>query len=48
MNKNELWMIYGTDYKEMAKQLLEAADLAGRIPSADSRIGLKPNLVSPS
>ena len=48
MEKNELLMIYGTDYKEMAKRLLEAADLAERIPSRDSRIGLKPNLVSPS
>lgn len=48
MKSNELLMIYGTEYKEMAKQLLEAADLAGRIPDASSRIGLKPNLVSPS
>ena len=48
MKSNELLMIYGTEYKEMAKQLLEAADLAGRIPDAGSRIGLKPNLVSPS
>lgn len=48
MKDNELIMIYGTDYKEMAKQLLEAANLAERIPSKDARIGLKPNLVSPS
>lgn len=48
MKENELIMIYGTDYKNMAKELLEAAGLAERIPSADSRIGLKPNLVSPS
>lgn len=48
MKDNELLMIYGTDYKEMTKRLLENADLAGRIPLADCRIGLKPNLVSPS
>lgn len=48
MKSNELLMIYGTEYKEMAKQLLKAADLVGRIPDAGSRIGLKPNLVSPS
>ena len=48
MKDNELIMIYGTEYKEMAKQLLEAANLAERIPSKDARIGLKPNLVSPS
>lgn len=41
-------MIYGTDYKEMAKTLVKEADLADRIPSLKSRIGLKPNLVSPS
>lgn len=48
MKDNELIMIYGTEYKEMAKQLLEAANLAEKIPSKDARIGLKPNLVSPS
>lgn len=48
LKENELIMIYGTDYKKMAVELLEAACLAERIPSADARIGLKPNLVSPS
>lgn len=48
MKANELFMIHGTEYKEMTKQLLEAANLCERIPSKDSKIGLKPNLVSPS
>lgn len=41
-------MIYGQDYKEMTIKLLKEADLKERIPSKDSRIGIKPNLVSPS
>lgn len=48
MKNNEMIMIYGTDYKNMTKTLLEEAELAKRIPSQESRIGLKPNLVSPS
>ena len=48
MNKNELFKIYGTDYKKMTKCLLEAANLAGEIPAGDVLIGIKPNLVSPT
>lgn len=48
MKKNEILMIHGTKYKEMTKQLLEEADLAGHIPDKNCRIGIKPNLVSPS
>lgn len=48
MRKNEIFMIHGTDYLSMTKQLLEEADLAAHIPSKNSRIGIKPNLVSPS
>lgn len=48
MKKNQILKIFGTDYQEMTKQLLERADLAGQIPGADTRIGIKPNLVSPS
>ena len=48
MEKNEIYMIYGTDYKSMTVDLLEAANLEERIPSKKSRIGIKPNLVSPS
>ena len=42
MEKNELLMTYGTDYKEMTKRLLEEADLIGRIPGNDSLIGISP------
>lgn len=48
MKTNEILKIYGTDYKQMTKQLLAAADAAAQIPSKDCRIGIKPNLVSPS
>ncbi|MDO4491015.1 MAG: DUF362 domain-containing protein [Lachnospiraceae bacterium] len=48
MTLHEIWKIYGTDYKEMTKRLLEATDLAGEIGDKDKRIGIKPNLVSPS
>lgn len=48
MNKNEMYMIHGTDYTEMTKKLLEEANLVELIPSRDCKIGIKPNLVSPS
>ncbi len=48
MRKNQILKIYGTDYKEMTKMLLEQAELAGHIPDAGCRIGIKPNLVSAS
>lgn len=41
-------MIYGTDYKSMTINLLEKANLKERIPARGSRVGIKPNLVSPS
>ena len=47
MEKNEIIKIYGTDYKEMTKCILEKADLADEIPKDDALIGIKPNLVSP-
>ena len=46
MERNEILKIYGTDYKENTRRLLEQADLASEIPSAGSRIGIKPNLVA--
>ena len=46
MENNELLMIYGTNYKEMTKRLLEAAHLEERISNKAARIGIKPNLVS--
>ena len=48
MEKNQIIKIYGEDYKEMTKQLLEAADLIGRLPDKNCRIGIKPNLVAPT
>ena len=48
MEKNEILMIYGKDFKGITRKVLEEADLKSRIPSRKSRIGIKPNLVSPS
>lgn len=45
---SRIWKIYGTDYKEMTKTLLAAADLAGRIGDINLCVGIKPNLVVPS
>ncbi len=42
---HRIWKIHGTDYKEMTKKILAAADLAGRIGDRGLRIGIKPNLV---
>ena len=46
MNRDELFVIYGREYTRMAVRLLEEAQLAGMIPSKDTLIGIKPNLVS--
>lgn len=48
MEKNQILKIYGTDYKQMTKELLGEADLIGQISDRKCRIGLKPNLVSAS
>ena len=48
MENTEILAIYGTEYKEMTKRLLEEAELDSRIPDKECRIGIKPNLVSPS
>lgn len=46
MEKNEILMIYGKNYKEMTKELLTSAGLAEQIGSdKNKKIGLKPNLV---
>lgn len=45
---DQILKIYGTDYKEMTKELLCSADAAGLIPDRHTLIGIKPNLVSPS
>ena len=57
MKKNDLYMISGTEYKEMTKEILAQSDLWGEIEKkADQKqkeagqmvIGIKPNLVSPT
>ena len=48
MEKNEIIKIYGTDYKEMTRLLLEQADLISAVPEGAKRIGIKPNLVTPT
>lgn len=48
MKNNEIYQIFGSDYKNMTKQLLEKSDLISRIPDKSCRIGIKPNLVAPS
>ncbi|QNM05680.1 DUF362 domain-containing protein [Qiania dongpingensis] len=44
MKKNDIFMIHGSDYREMTKSLLHAADLAGMIGNRKAVISLKPNL----
>lgn len=48
MKKNDIYIIHGIDYKKMTIELLEQADLKNQIPSKSSKVGIKPNLVSPS
>ena len=48
MNRNEIYIKNGTQYKEMTKDLLTKCNLTLQIPDADTQIGIKPNLVSPS
>ncbi|MDO4323841.1 MAG: DUF362 domain-containing protein [Lachnospiraceae bacterium] len=48
MKKDQILKIYGTDYKKMTIRLLEKAGLKDMIPDKNCRIGIKPNLVSPT
>lgn len=48
MKNNEILMIYGTEYREMTKELLQRSNLAERIKDKNSRVGIKPNLVAPT
>ncbi len=48
MHRNEILTCRGTDYKEMTLRLLRQARLADEIPSPFARIGIKPNLVTPT
>ena len=46
MEKNEIAIIYGTDYQRMTRDLLASCDLASLIGDRRKRIGIKPNLVA--
>lgn len=46
MERNDIIIIHGTDYKNMAKRVLEQADVASDIGNRDKKIALKPNLVT--
>lgn len=48
MKRNEIYKIYGTDYLEMTKEILERSDLKSLIGDTGKRIGIKPNLVAPT
>lgn len=45
---NQIFEIYGTNYRQMTLDILERSDLAALIGSRDTRIAVKPNLVTPS
>ncbi len=45
MNKDLLYIIYGSNPKDMVKEALEKTKLLDDIPHKDSLIGIKPNLV---
>ena len=44
MQKNDILLVHGTNYKQMTKDLLTKADLASDIGDKHTKIGLKPNL----
>ena len=48
MERDEIVVMVGRDYRWMAKELLEECGLAGLIGDPAARIGIKPNLVSPT
>lgn len=45
MKKNQILLAHGTDYREMARAVMEASGLTEEYPDRSIRIGLKPNLV---
>ena len=46
MEKNDIIIIHGTDYKNMAKRVLEQAGVAADIGDLNKKIAVKPNLVT--
>ena len=45
MEKNQIFITCGTEYKEMTKRILEESGLAEQIGNKAFRIGIKPNMV---
>lgn len=45
MNKDLLYIIYGSDPRDMVQRALKETNILGDIPAKDSLIGIKPNLV---
>lgn len=45
MQKNDIYMIQGEDYRQMAIQVLQAAKLAEDIGDRNKKIGIKPNIL---
>ena len=48
MNKNQIFIKSGTEYKKMTKELLTSSNLVELIGDRHKMVGIKPNLVSPS
>ena len=48
ITKNQIWKLYGRQYKEMTKELLFKTELADLIGDTKARVAIKPNLVVPS
>lgn len=48
MEKNQIFIKCGTDYKGMTREILEESRLADLIGDKELRIGIKPNMVSAS
>lgn len=46
MSQNDIYMIQGKDYKQMAIRILQAADVAADIGDKKKRIGIKPNILA--
>ena len=45
MNRNDIIITHGTDYKQMTLKVLEKADLASLIGSRGKKVALKPNIL---
>lgn len=45
MEKNDIYIIQGKDYKQMALELLYASNLASDIGDRNKKIGIKPNIL---